>query len=526
MARFGHSSSTQDHTSETGVVDWAIRVDGVSKAYRTYSNPLGLLKEAVCGKPRRKEQCVLRDISFEVPRGSIVGIIGPNGAGKSTLLKIVAGLLCPTTGTAETRGRISAILELGTGFHPDFTGRQNIITGGMCLGMTRSEVEERQRSIIDFSELHSVIDRPFKTYSSGMQARLTFATAVSIDPEIFIVDEALATGDAYFVSKCIKRIHEICSSGATVLFVSHSTHQVAQLCNTAIWLQDGRIRGIGPARDITRQYDYEVHTRISNSVDQADEIPLELDSADAKHPGPPAIEVATAPRMNPARDNGVLVSKAATVEEAEAAITRIVPAVFVPQISDPSSAPLDTAEPSDDDLTSNWETRATGSTVEASPKRSVSIAKVVFSDGSGEAREVFRTWDFMRIDVYYFCHNQIPDETLGLYIAIERESDLVLIAQFSTVLPAGIETHPYADAPFRRKPSKAGVISAVFPSLQMMNGDFLVSLGLLPNIPNAVDYYEYRPRRYKLRVVAAGYPSGAAFYPFVEWDHTEPGERP
>ena len=191
---------------------------------------------------------------------------------KSTLLKIVAGLLDATTGSAKIRGRVSAILELGTGFHPDFTGRQNIITGGMCLGMSRAEIEDRQKWIIDFSELETVIDKPFRTYSTGMQARLTFATAVSINPEIFIVDEALAAGDAYFVSKCIKRIHEICSSGATVLFVSHGTNQVAQMCKTAVWLQDGHVHMIGPARDVAKEYDYAVHVRVSQNAGRLIEV--------------------------------------------------------------------------------------------------------------------------------------------------------------------------------------------------------------------------------------------------------------
>jgi ABC-type polysaccharide/polyol phosphate transport system ATPase subunit len=517
IASFDHSNSTQGPISDSGA-DWAIRVNRVSKAYRTYPRPLDLLKEVISGKARHEERWVLRDISFEVPRGSIVGIIGPNGAGKSTLLKIVAGVLNSTTGTAEIRGRVSAILELGTGFHPDFTGRQNIITGGMCLGMTRSEVEERQNWIIDFSELHSVIDRPFKTYSSGMQARLTFATAVSIDPEIFIVDEALAAGDAYFVSKCIKRIHKICSSGATVLFVSHGTNQVAQMCSTAIWLQDGRIRGIGLARDIARQYDYEVHVRISNNTGRTVQIPAELEAADPERLKPPsrvALETAAA---SP-EDQGIPVAEAMAKETNAAPNPEIIPTAFASQPDDESAAAGGAAEISADDLTSGLPAEGALSAVKDSRRGPVFIEKVVFRDGSGEPCQVFRTWDAMRIDVHYTCHGEIPEGTLGLRIGIERESDPALITQFGTILPAGTETQAYADAPFRRQASKCGVISAVFPSLQMMNGDFLVSVGLLPNIPDAVDFYEFRHRGYKLRVIAAGYPSGAAFYPLVEWEH-------
>lgn len=242
-----------------------IKVQNVSKIYRIYDNPKERFLEAVSKGKRAygKDHYALDDISFEVQEGDILGIIGVNGSGKSTLLKIITGVLQPSSGNVSVRGRISALLELGAGFNPEYTGIENIYFNGLVMGFSRKEMEQKVQGIIDFADIGTFIDQPVKTYSSGMLVRLAYAVAVSIEPDVLIVDEALAVGDVYFQMKSMSKMEELFHKGKTVLFVSHDTASVRKLCSSAIYLDHGRIVAQGTSKEIVDLYEAKAREEMS-----------------------------------------------------------------------------------------------------------------------------------------------------------------------------------------------------------------------------------------------------------------------
>ena len=229
---------------EHSVNNIAIRVNNLIKCYQLYNQPADRLKQFLWRGRRQyfREFWALRDVSFEVGKGEVLGIIGRNGAGKSTLLQLLCGTLTPTSGNLEVNGRIAALLELGAGFNPEFTGRENVFMSAAILGLSPKEIEERYEEIVDFSGIRDFIDQPVKTYSSGMYVRLAFSVATSVDPDILIVDEALSVGDGEFARKSFDRIMAMKARGTTILFCSHSIYQVEALCQRALWLDNGQIR--------------------------------------------------------------------------------------------------------------------------------------------------------------------------------------------------------------------------------------------------------------------------------------------
>jgi lipopolysaccharide transport system ATP-binding protein len=244
----------------------AIRADELSKSYRIgeLHGAYGTLRDSLAAAARRalardhhphyEEIWALRDVSFELTEGTVLGIIGRNGAGKSTLLKILTRITTPTSGHATIRGRVGSLLEVGTGFHPELTGRENVYLNGSVLGMKRREISAKFAEIVEFSGVEQFVDTPVKRYSSGMSVRLAFAVAAHLEPEVLLVDEVLAVGDAEFQRRCLGRMEDLSRSGRTVLFVSHQMQAVSQLCDDAIWLDKGEIVLEGPSSDVVARY--------------------------------------------------------------------------------------------------------------------------------------------------------------------------------------------------------------------------------------------------------------------------------
>jgi len=236
-------------------MDVAVRAVGLSKEYNIYRRPADRLIEMVTRRPRHTVFPALQDVTFEVGRGETIGIIGQNGAGKSTLLKLLCSVTQPTSGKLESHGSIASILELGTGFHPEFSGRDNAALNATILGLSPAQVKRALPEILEFSELGTFLDRPVKTYSSGMYMRLAFSVAVNVDPDILVIDEALAVGDGHFQKKCIDKIRQFQEHGKTILFCSHALYYISQICRRTLWLDHGNLMRYGSSVDVVHEYE-------------------------------------------------------------------------------------------------------------------------------------------------------------------------------------------------------------------------------------------------------------------------------
>ena len=258
--------------------DTAISIQGLSKCYQIYEKPRDRLLQMLIRGRRQyyREFWALRDVSFNVKRGEVLGIVGKNGAGKSTLLQLICGTLNPTHGDISVHGRVAALLELGAGFNPEFTGRENVYLSATVMGLSKKEIDERYEKIVAFSGIGEFIDQPVKTYSSGMYVRLAFSVATSVEPDILIIDEALSVGDGDFSRKSFDRIMTLKERGATVLFCSHSMYQVEAFCERALWLDKGDVRMLDTAPLVTVAYQEALDAGLGNGITTAQPAALSL----------------------------------------------------------------------------------------------------------------------------------------------------------------------------------------------------------------------------------------------------------
>lgn len=463
----------------------AIRVANLSKDFEVYDSPREIALELLTRKKRHRIFKALDNVSFDVEKGEVLGIIGSNGAGKSTLLKIITGVLDPSAGIVEITGKVTAILELGLGFNMEYTGRENIKLSGLLYGMTQAEIDRKLDSIIDFSGLGDFIEMPIKTYSSGMFARLAFSIATAADPEILIIDEALAAGDAMFVQKCLRRIREFCNSGRTVLLVSHGTGLLAQLCKRVVWLDKGQLKACGPALSVIQKYDMAAHAGV-DSKSWLEEVPS------ATFP--------TAPLEPEAAETPATVEKSANPEDAAAA-----------------------AEPAADE--SGPAPPPKGETKKILKRGPYFIDQVELLDANGAPTTTITTTLPFTLRVKYRCDGPIPPGTLGIAIAVNRQHDLAPVSQWFTQNIMPNETREsYNDTSLRIRPSPKGTVTMEFSYTPYSAGTYILSVGLLANEPANWEFYEYRHLFYTFSVDDSGLGVGAPVYfrPFLT--HTpEPG---
>lgn len=236
--------------------DLAVEIKNMSKRFKVYYDKPNTLKERIVffAKSKTEVRPILTNINLQIKKGETVALIGTNGSGKSTLLKLMTKIIYPNSGTVETYGKLTSLLELGAGFHPDFTGRENIYFNASIFGLTKKEINSRLQSIIEFSELEEFIDNPVRTYSSGMYMRLAFSIAINVDAEILLIDEILAVGDQHFQDKCFEKLQELKKSGKTIVIVTHDMNAVKNLCDRSIWIFDGKVRMDGDSNSVVEEY--------------------------------------------------------------------------------------------------------------------------------------------------------------------------------------------------------------------------------------------------------------------------------
>ena len=419
----------------------AIEVHHVYKQFRVYLDKGHTLKEMTLFSKRRQyeKRTVLNDISFEVKKGEAIGLIGQNGCGKSTTLKLLTRIMYPDSGSIEMKGRVSSLIELGAGFHPDMSGRQNIYTNAAIFGLNRKEIEERLDDIIAFSELEEFIDNPVRTYSSGMYMRLAFAVAINVNADILLIDEILAVGDANYQAKCFNKLREIKAQGTTIVIVSHSLGQIEQICERSIWIKGGKIRAEGKPREVHPMYlDF-------MGVKRQEIIEKEAERQRQKEAEKREEEIRAA--IARAREEGKAEAEAAAEAAAKAA-----------------EEEAKKNRPTEKDRGERW------------GNGKARISRISFQDMEGKGKNAFKTGEDLQIRVDYEVREPVHDAVFG--IGVFRVDELHIYG-----------TNTRIDFMDRFDLEKDGSFTITIKGLCLLPAEYTFDFALEEGVGTAVDYY-------------------------------------
>jgi ABC-type polysaccharide/polyol phosphate transport system ATPase subunit len=446
-----------------------INVSNISKSFRIHLDKPTTLKEKFLFMRNSKYEdfWALRNISLSINKGDTVGLIGRNGSGKSTLLKILTKIIYPTSGTVNLQGRISSLLELGAGFHPDFTGRENIFMNASILGMARKEIESKLSDIIAFSELGEFIERPVRTYSSGMYMRLAFSIAINVEPEILLIDEILAVGDAAFQDKCLSKIMEMKNNGVTIVIVAHDNGIIKKLCNKVVWIQNGEVMDIGDTESITEAYEATFRTTESIDLDMESNLDTDLDTDSDVNPDPDAdIEIDLDP-----------ISHLDTQPDMDIVLA-----------TDPPTEELD--------MTENVQQEEMSLIIQDPiidfEEQAIQIQSVLLNDEDGIERETFMTGKSMRISIHYKIIKDLDHVVvfgLGFY-----RLDYICCYGSNTLID-----HQATD----ELPNE-GVIHCIFKDLQLLRGDYVLNIDVHKDTGETHDFRRNIPFRVETETIELG----------------------
>ncbi|NLH01903.1 MAG: ABC transporter ATP-binding protein [Clostridiales bacterium] len=420
-----------------------IKVDNVHKKFRVYYDKGSTLKEKALFRNRNRyeDRWVLRGISFEAQKGETIGLIGRNGGGKSTLLKLLSRIMYPDEGSIEIKGRVSSLIELGAGFHPDMSGRENIYTNAAIFGLKKKEIDERLDDIIAFSELEEFLDNPVRTYSSGMYMRLAFSVAINVDADVLLIDEILAVGDANFQAKCFNRLRELKAKGVTIVLVTHETNTVSTFCDKAIWLNDGVIQASGKSKLVVDQYLKYMNQELYESI-QAQE----QRKRDAEVPKPPEAE-----------------------PPADAASTDQVSAEENPAEQAPVDEDAGKADSNADEEKIDYEANRFG-------LRFVEITKAGFVNEKGELTYIIRHGERAELRIYYKVNKPLDRYNFGMgFFTL----DYVCLYGVNTEMDGHIIT---------QLPDE-GYVSFIIDDLMLLSGKYILQVAVVDGNGTPMDYY-------------------------------------